>query len=165
MESVWSALQSLPAIAVLSGLLCPAAFAATRTGSLLVSATVVSGCQVSPALSAAEGAASAPNGWSVPVSVTCSLPVSYQVEVSSNSSLELAGLGSPSPAAAGLQGYGRARDLDSLPTPDQPTKAAAGTEQGAAGLLSPGLPPGSVDIANGPADGPDPGAITVTIVY
>ncbi len=163
---VLSALQPLLAIAVFSGLLCTAASAATRTASLLVSTTVATGCQVSPVLSAAQRAASAPNGWGTAVSVSCSLPVSYQVDVSNGSLIELAGLGPSSPTVTGLSGYGGARNPDSLRRPDEPTQASAqADDHGLAGLLSPDATQGSAGVADRSGDGPGPGTVTVTIVY
>jgi hypothetical protein len=180
---------SLPvlAIAVFPGLLCNTAFAATRTTSLMVSVTVAAGCQVSPALSAAEPTASAPNVWNAPVSVNCSLPVPYQVDISSNPQIgpgiepgiehgselgiELAGLGSTSAAAVGLPGYAYPRDLDSLRAPnhtvDQPVQATGEPAYSLVGLSSglPVSPQGADEGTNGNPDAPVRGTITVTIVY
>jgi hypothetical protein len=156
---VLSALQPLLAIAAVSGLLCTSALAATHTASVLVSATVVSGCQVSPALSAAQRAASATDGWSASVSVSCSLPVSYQVAVGNSAGIELAGLGPASPL---VTAYGRTRDLASPRTPDEPTPAAAGDDHGLAELIA---AQSSVGPGDRPADGSDPGTVIVTIVY
>jgi len=64
-------------------LLCNPALAATRSASLVVTVTVEAACQVSPVLSAAEIAASRSTSWKNPVSVSCSLPVAYQVTVNS----------------------------------------------------------------------------------
>jgi hypothetical protein len=171
-----SSLSAL-ALVVLSGLLCKTASAATHITSLSVSATVVSGCRVSPG--SAEPAASEPNSWSAPVSVVCSLPVAYQVSVSSNSEMapgighgmELAGLGSSSQALAGLAGYAQTRDLDSLRVPNNPinhrAEAAGDPAYSLIGLPSES-PAASGDLNNGvdrPADTPAPGITTVTIVY
>jgi hypothetical protein len=173
--------QSLPPVAVALGLLslCNTAFAATRTNSLFVSATVVAGCQVSAA--SAQPVASAPNGWTAPVSVNCSLPVAYQVQISSSPQvepgvgvesepgiepgIELAGIGPNGPAVAGLPGYMQSRG--SLRTPDQPVQA---TGEPAYSLIS--LPSGPSTSSNGAEQGANrnqdahaPGSITVTIVY
>jgi hypothetical protein len=157
------------AIAIVSGLLCSPGFAAVRITSLGVSATVVSGCQVSPA--AAERSASAPGSWSASVNVICSLPVAYQVSVSSNSEMangtELAALGSTSSLVAGLPGYARTRDLDSLRPLDHSVQA---TGEPAYSLIGPssGSPasPESADRgADRPVDAPTPRTMTVTIVY
>jgi hypothetical protein len=171
-----SSLSAL-AIAIFSGLLCNTAFAATHITSLSVSATVVSGCQVSSA--SAEPASSGPNSWSAPVSVVCSLPVAYQVSVSSNSQMdpgishgmELAGLSSGSQALAGLPGYAQARDLDSPRVPNSPIDhraEAPGEPAYSLTGVSSGSPAVSADAKNGvdrPADTPNPGTMTVTIVY
>jgi|HubBroStandDraft_1064217.scaffolds.fasta_scaffold231924_1 hypothetical protein len=166
--------QSLPSVAVVLGLLslCNSAFAATRTNSLFVSATVAAGCQVSPA--SAEPAAGAPNAWTASVSVSCSLPVAYQVEVSGNSEMshgiELAGLSSTAQAVAGLPGY-TYRDLDSLRaqghTVDQPLQATGEPAYSLVGPSSalPASPESADEGANRNPDAPTAGSITVTIVY
>jgi hypothetical protein len=160
---------SVLAIAILSGWLCNTAFAATRITSLGVSATVVSGCQVSPA--AAERSASAPGSWTAPVSVVCSLPVAYQVSVSSNSETangtELAALGSTSSLVAGLPGYAQSRDLDSLRPLDHPVQATEEPAYSLVGLSSgsPASPEGADREADRPVDAPAPRTMTVTIVY
>jgi hypothetical protein len=69
--------------ALLSGLMCPAGFAATRITSLSVTATVAAGCQISPASAADTGAKSGKSNWNTPISMSCSLPVAYQIIVSS----------------------------------------------------------------------------------
>jgi hypothetical protein len=169
--------QSLPTVAVALGLLslCNSAFAATRTTSLLVSATVAAGCQVSAA--AAKPAASAPNGWTAPVSVNCSLPVAYQVMVSSTPQaepgietgigpeVELAGLGSARPTVAGFSGSAQARG--SLRALDQPVQA---TGEPAYNLIA--LSSGPSTSSKGAGEGTNrnldtlaSGPITVTIVY
>ena len=68
-------------LALEASLLCNAAFAATHSASLVVTVTVEAGCQVSPVLAASEIAAFKSTTWKSPVSVSCSLPVPYQVTV------------------------------------------------------------------------------------
>ncbi len=70
-------------LALEASLLCNVAFAGTRSASLVVTVTVEAACQVSPVLSADEIAASTSTTWKSPVSVSCSLPVPYQVTVHS----------------------------------------------------------------------------------
>ena len=165
-----SLLPRVLAIAILPGLLCGPAFAATHIASLSVSATVVSGCRVSAALSSADRTASAPNALTVPVSVNCSLPVAYQVAVSSSQHTELASLSSTSPVLAGLPGYARTRDLDSLQTAPvdgpiaEPIRVTMEPDYGLTGLAASGLPAPS-EGANRPADALVAAPITVTIVY
>jgi len=153
------------AVAMLSGLMGNVAFAATRTASLLVSVSVLAGCQVSPALYSAERPASAANGLSAPVSVNCSLPVSYQVSVDSLPTTELASLGSTGPDLAGLRGYANPYELDSLRALDESIHATGEPEYLLAELAPSGLPVVSGDGDYRPADGPEPETITVTIVY
>jgi hypothetical protein len=170
--------QSLPSVAVVLGLLslCNSAFAATRTNSLFVSATVVAGCQVSPASAepAAGGSSTLPALFAAPVSVSCSLPVAYQVNVSSNSEMshgiELAGLSSTAPAVAGLPGY-TDRDLESLRAQghivDQPSQATGEPAYSLVGSSStlPASPESAVESPNRNPDASTAGSITVTIVY
>jgi hypothetical protein len=160
---------------MLSGLLGKPAFAATRTSSLLVSVTVEAGCQISSAPSSAAGAASTANGWNAPVSVNCSFPVPYQVNVSSSAGIEpgiehgieLASIGPPNPVVAGLPGFAHSQDFDPVRATDQPLQAAAEPETSlvevSSGLLS--SSESADEGTNRNADAPLPGTMTVTIVY
>jgi hypothetical protein len=147
---------SVLAISIFTGLLSNQAFAATHTTSILVSTTVVAGCQVSPAAFLANGAASAITGWSAPVAVTCSLAVPYQVAVSGVSRVPFAGLGSTGREVAVLAANEQAGQLASPRPPIQPTQATTDPGHGLDALVS---------IADPPTGAPDPGAVTVTIVY
>ena len=68
--------------ALLSGLTCRAGFAATRTTSLSVTATVAAECQISQASPAETEAKSRTSSGNTPISMNCSLPVAYQIIVS-----------------------------------------------------------------------------------
>ena len=170
------------AIALLSGCLVNPAFAATHTNSLLVSATVEAGCQVSPTPSTAGHAAAAANSWNAPISVNCSLPVDFQVNVSSGTPVELAQLDLTD--AASLAGYAGNGGLDSLPAANrtvsqtmsqtmnpamnlarvQSPERASTPEIGMAGLASSGAP-ADFPVTEDSPDGSQNGTITVTIVY
>lgn len=69
--------------ALMTGPMCRAGFAATRTTSLSVTATVAAGCQISPSSAADTGAKSGKSDGNTPISMSCSLPVAYQIIVSS----------------------------------------------------------------------------------
>lgn len=68
--------------ALMTGPMCRAGFAATRTTSLSVTATVAAGCQISPSSAADTGAKSGKSDGTTPISMSCSLPVAYQIIVS-----------------------------------------------------------------------------------
>lgn len=82
-----SLVPMLGTLALEASLLCNVAFAGSHSGSLVVTATVEAGCQVSPLLSAANIAASRPTIKENSVSVSCSLPAPYQISVTSRRGL------------------------------------------------------------------------------
>jgi hypothetical protein len=147
------------ALPILSGALSNPAIAATRTSSMVVSVTVAAGCQVSSALSQEQRAAAAPGAWSAPVAVSCSLPVAYQVDVTSGSSMNL----SANEQMAYLDSL-RALSLQSNSL-QSAQSMRAGTKPTWTEPASSSAADGSLEVADGPAQGPDPGAVTVTIVY
>jgi hypothetical protein len=155
-QLAWSAPMRTLAVAVLSGLLSHAALAATGTTSLLVSTTVEAGCLVSPT----AGVSSGPNR----VSVSCTLPVAYQVSVVVVPQSPHANIGSTGPDLASLSGGAYTRDLGSLRPQSQPVPAASDAGHGLASLAST-LPADSFETVRGPDDGKDSGAVSVTIVY
>jgi hypothetical protein len=159
--------QPLPPVSVASALFALAvllstpAFAATRTTSLLVSMTVEPSCQVSSTLTSSANGSPAATGQGSPVSMSCSIPVPYQMNVSNGSRVEVAGLVSLSPVVASLPGYASSRAANSLPAQDGPTQAAGDDNHGLAGLLA----AESMAASDGSAQAIDPGAVVVSIVY
>jgi hypothetical protein len=140
------------AISILPGLLSTPAFAATRVTSIVVSATVVAGCQVAPSVSEANNL----------VAMNCTLPVPYQLAVNDNSPLQSVSRPSVS-SVAGLPAYAT-RGSESLPS-DQATQIASDSDNGLAALASLAESQDAIQSANGSANGTDAGTVRVTIAY
>ncbi|HTW78645.1 MAG TPA: hypothetical protein VME23_03770 [Terracidiphilus sp.] len=152
-------------VALQGGLVCGTGFAATRTASFSVSVTVEAGCQISPAGSATEGAASGSKWGNSPVSVNCSLPVPYQVTVDSIPQATLARPGATIPGLAGLPRYAHADDRDLLPPHDPSITPLEHSDYDQVRPASFGLTAALPEAALCSADDAAPGTITVTIVY
>ena len=117
-------------LALGASLLCNAAIAATGSASLTVTVTVEAGCQVSPVFSATEIAALRSTTWQNPVSMSCSLPVPYQVAV--HSEFAPSGMRAQSLNLAKESDLGLVRPgaLDLSAAVIQTAGAAAGTNSG-----------------------------------
>ena len=144
------------------GLVPGVAFAATRTTSISVTATVVAGCQVSPATTAAGTAPSGAAGLNAPISMDCSLPVAYQVTISGSPRTGFGRLGPTVPEFADLPRYARASDLDSLQPQGRSIDSAGEFEYGP---VSSGSTTGSVEGERCTAYGAGDGTVTVTIAF
>lgn len=155
---VSSASFAFLAVSILPGLLSTPAFAATRVTSIVVSATVVAGCQVAPSASEANNLVA--NNL---VSMNCTLPVPYQIAVNDNSGLQSVSRPSSSAVIAGLPAYA-SRGSESLPS-DQTTQIASDSDNGLAALASLAESQDAIQSANGSADGTDAGTVRVTIAY
>jgi hypothetical protein len=153
----------LPVLALfaLFGLAGNAAFAATQTASIMVSVFVGAGCQVSPVV----GSTSAPGASAAPVSVNCSLPVAYQMDVTSSARMELASLSSYSPIVSGLNAYAHGGVVDSLLGNSRSAQATGESESGLDGIVSSDMSVAAGAAGEGPADGSGAHTVTVTIVY
>jgi hypothetical protein len=160
-----SVIPILGIVALQGGLVCSTGFAATRTASFSVSVTVEAGCQVSPAGSATEGAASGSRWGNSPVSVSCSLPVPYQITVDSNPPTALARPDAISPVLSDLPRYAHAEYRDPLQQHDPSITPLEHPQYDQVRPASFGLPAASVETAHFSADDAAPGTITVTIVY
>ena len=150
--------------ALQAGLVCNTGFAATGVASLSVSATVEVGCQVSPDGSAASVESETKRSSSL-VSVSCSLPVPYLVTMNRSSQAELAAPDTTALGLSNLSGVRRVSDGGLLRAHDWPLGSAGESEYDPIRQVFLGLPPGLAEAAQGTAENPDPGIITVAIVY
>lgn len=149
-------------VALQAGLVCRTGSAATLTSSLSVSVVVEVGCQVSPAGSGAESAATK---WNSPVSVNCSLPTPYQVTVNGSSAADLTGLRSTTPSVTDLRGFARGDGRDLLHPNGRSIRPADDSEYGLVRPVGLGLQAGLTEAARCETEGADAGTVTVTITY
>lgn len=140
-------------------LMCNPGFAATRTASISVSATVVAGCQVSPVQSAAKSTALEAKHWETSVSMSCSLPVPYQVSITNSVRTDLVPRGPINSDPAGPFPYARTIGLSLLQPRDLPDDSINESDHGSTSVQA--------DSIKGPRTTEDTHSetITVTVIY
>jgi spore coat protein U-like protein len=160
-----SVLPILGIVSLQAGQMCSPGFAATHTTSVSVSATVVAGCQVSPVPFAAKGAVSDSRGWGAPISMSCSLPVPYQISVTNGARTNLAPLGSAGSNLAGPSPYARTYHLGLSEPEIRSNDSTEESNHGFVRVSSTGLLADSIGAGHGTAEDANSETITVTITY
>lgn len=165
-----SVLPILGIVSLQAGLMCSSGFAATRAASVSVSATVVAGCQVSRAPFAAKGNVPESKGWALPISMSCSLPLPYQIAVTNSARTGLSPLPGPLPAQlastrlniAGPSSYADTHNPGLLQPRNRPDDSTEESNHGLVSLLSTSFP---ADSGRRSAEDAYSETITVTITY
>lgn len=148
-----------------TGPMCVTGFGATGNSSVAVSVTVQVGCQVSPAASAAGVAISGSSRWSAPISVNCSMPMTYQVVFDRTSSAYFVGLGSSRWNLAGRLGNVQMYDPNLFEQMRAPHESSEKPESSLKEVVSPGLPPMPINAAHCSDGNEDTGIVTVAVIY
>ena len=146
-------------VALLSGLTCRAGFAATRTTSLSVTAIVAAGCQISPATAADPGGKLGKINQNAPISMNCSLPVAYQVIVSSRR------LADDPQSRLIMPGYAQDSGLNLSRAQDRLNNSAVESRYDPVGFVSRSFTQDHPEAMRCAADDDGSEIVTVTIIY
>jgi hypothetical protein len=146
--------------ALFSALTCRAGFAATRTTSFSVTATVAAGCRISPASTPDTRPESGKsNHWNPPISMNCSLPVPYQIIVLSRPMADHPQFDLVTP------GYSHDYDLNLSRTQDRLNNSGVASSNEPVGFVSRSVTQGHAEAMRCTADDDGSEIMTVTIIY
>jgi hypothetical protein len=146
----------------------PPVHAATRTASLVITATVEAECDVSPASAQPEIGGSGQVSSTPTVSVNCSLPVAYQIVVSGAPGNRNGAAGLPRTEYAATPAYANSRNPERLKAWSLPYGASPLIDESAIALQDLfflDLNAGSMNAASCSLFGAPPQTGTLTIIY